>query len=49
MSTDVGKKMTIKKPVDSVYRPLERYTNSCDTHFKYSVYNMKRDTDNTAV
>ena len=32
-----------------VFQPLDRYTSTADTHFKYSVYNMKRDVDNTHV
>ena len=29
--------------------PFSKYANSCDRHFKYSVYTMKKDNDEKAV
>lgn len=50
MNNEAGKQMTMGKNAKrEVYQPLDRYTSTADTHFKYSVYNMKRDVNNTKV
>lgn len=50
LNNEEGKRMTMGKNVSrDIYQPLDRYTSTADTHFKYSVYNMKRDVDNTHV
>ena len=50
LDNEVGKSLRASKTANrGVYAPLDRYTTTADTHFKYSVYNMKRDVNNTAV
>ena len=49
MNSTTGHLIKSSRDPKSMLRPFDKYANSCDKHFKYSVYTMKKDNDEAKV
>ena len=49
MNSQPGNLIKSAKDPKAFTEPFSKYANSCDKHFKYSVYTMKKDNDEKEV
>ena len=49
LNSQPGKLLKSQKNANSHMAPFDKYANTCDKHFKYSVYTMKKESDEKAV